>query len=256
MPFDVQSVRAQLPGRRIDWFESLESTMIEAAHLARNGCASGTLVGAEQQAAGMGRQGRAWHSQPGAGLYVSFILRPPMAAERIPLLMLALGLAAREAIVATTGLAPDLRWPNDVMLGAKKCAGILAHMETGSSAVIAGIGINVHHTNFPPELADIATSLALEGTHATREVLLVALAPAVDAFAALAATDSGAILDSFTRASSYVWGRHVCVDQDVADPRGAMVAGVTCGLDPSGFLRLRQDNGMEVTILAGGVRPV
>ena len=255
MPFNVDNVRARLPGRRIEWFSSVDSTMITAARLAGSGCASGTLVGAEQQAAGMGRQGRAWHSEPGAGLYVSFILRPPVVAGRIPLLMLALALAAREAIVATTGFEPDLRWPNDVLLGGKKCAGILAQMDA-AGVVIAGIGMNVEHTRFPPELACIATSLLLEGAHTTREDLLAALAPAVDEFTALAATNPIAILDCFTRASSYVQGRRVRADQDSAGQGGATLAGVTCGLDSSGFLRLRQDNGVEVTIMAGGVRPV
>ncbi len=250
MPFDIDSARARLPGRRIEWYSSVGSTMLEAARMAREGCASGTLVGAEQQTAGMGRHGRAWHSEPGAGLYVSFVLRPTMDASRLPLLMLAMGLAAREAIVKTTGLSTDLRWPNDVLINGKKCAGILAQMD-GGGTVIAGIGINVSHIAFAPELADTATSLKLEGARASREDLLVTLAPSVDEFMARAAAQPSVVLDLFTHASSYVLDRRVSVDQD-----GGFLSGVTCGLDASGFLRLRQDSGLEVTILAGGVRPV
>jgi len=158
-------------------------------------------------------------------------------------------LAAQDAITQTSGLAPDLRWPNDVLLGGKKCAGILAQME--GNAIIAGIGINVHHPEFPEEIRELATSLAMEGARVRREDLVVALAHAIDQhIEILAEKGPAAILDMFTRASSYVAGRRVKVDQP-----GAIVEGVTCGLDASGFLRVRQDNGIEATILAGGVRP-
>ncbi len=83
--------------------------------------------------------------------------------------MLALGLATR-AIADITSLAPDLRWPNDVLLGEKKCAGILAQME--GDAVIAGIGINVSHASFPPEIAPLATSLTMAGASMSREEVL------------------------------------------------------------------------------------
>jgi BirA family biotin operon repressor/biotin-[acetyl-CoA-carboxylase] ligase len=250
MPFDLPRVREQLPGRRIEWFESIDSTMTAAAHLAREGCAPGTVVGAEQQTAGAGRHGRSWHSEAGAGLYVSLVLRLPLDAEALPLVMLALGLATREAIAQVTGLAPDLRWPNDVLLGGRKCAGILAQLEGG--VIIAGIGINVSHTRFPPEIADLATSLRLESAAVSREDVLVALIHAVDDCCKILTGDGApAILKMFSRASSYAQGRRVRVEQE-----GAIFEGVTCGLDPSGFLRLREENGKETTILAGGVRPV
>ena len=148
-PFNVDSVRARLPGRRIDWFESLDSTMIEA----RRDMQPGRIVGAEEQTAGMGRHGRKWISEPGAGLYVSMVL----AAKPVPVVMLALGLAARHAI----GWRRDLRWPNDVLLNGKKCAGVLAQLE--GETIIAGIGINVSQTEFPDDLETPATSLLLEG---------------------------------------------------------------------------------------------
>jgi len=251
MPFDLPRVREQLPGRRIEWLESIDSTMNAAARLAREGCAPGTVVGADEQTAGVGRHGRSWHSEAGAGLYVSLVLRLPLNAEALPLVMLALGLATHEAIAQATGLAADLRWPNDVLLGRRKCAGILAQLEGG--VVIAGIGINVSHTRFPLEIEDLATSLRLEGAVAvSREDLLVALVRAVDDCCRILTKEgTTAILKMFSRASSYTHGRHVRVEQE-----GATLEGVTCGLDSSGFLRLREENGKETTILAGGVRPV
>jgi BirA family biotin operon repressor/biotin-[acetyl-CoA-carboxylase] ligase len=248
--FDLAGVCARLPGRRVEWFESIDSTMIEAAKLAREGCASGTIVGADRQTAGVGRQGRVWHSEDGQGLYVSMTLRPALSQVRLPLAMLALGLAARNAIAATSGLIPDLRWPNDVLLDGKKCAGILASLDAG--AIIAGIGINVTQSHFPPDISGLATSIRLSGGSAGREDLLVALAESVDeCFERLDLQGQDAILADFAAASSYVRGRRVRVEQG-----NGTIEGVTCGLDPTGFLRLRQDNGTVTKILAGGVRPI
>jgi len=250
MPFDLDSVRARLPGRRIDWYQSIGSTMTLAAQLAREGCESGTVVGADEQTAGIGRQGHRWHSVADAGLYVSIVLRLPIGANDLPVAMLALGLAGQKAIAEAAGMAADLRWPNDVLIGGKKCAGILAQLEGG--AILAGIGINVNQAAFPEEIAELATSLRLEsGRVISREDLLVELLRAVDEFSAnLAEQGPGAILRRFERASSYAAGRRVRVEAD-----GATIEGTTCGLDGSGFLRVREDNGKERTILAGGVRP-
>ncbi len=225
--------------------------MTLASRAARDGCASGTVIGADGQVAGIGRHGHTWHSEAEAGLYVSIVLRLPIQAAGLPVVMLALGLATQEAIAESTGLAADLRWPNDVMINGKKCAGILALLE--GSAVIVGIGINVNHSAFPADVAPLATSLRLEGAqNISRENLLVALLKAIDAATKILQEQGPrAILDMFTRASSYAQGRRVRVEQD-----GAIIEGTTCGLDSSGFLVVRQDNGKETTILAGGVRPV
>ncbi len=230
-PFDLDSVCARLPGRRIDWFASLDSTMLEA----RRSLEPGRIVGAEAQTAGIGRHGRKWISRAGEGLYVSIVL----AAQPVPVIMLALGLAAREAI----GCGADLRWPNDVLLNGRKCAGVLAQVE--GEAIVAGIGINVSQTAFPRDLETPATSLLLEGVEVSREDLLVALVESVDRYRALSPQET---LRRFAQASSYVFGKRVRVETGIE--------GVTCGLDPAGFLRVREDNGTEITILAGGVRPV
>jgi BirA family biotin operon repressor/biotin-[acetyl-CoA-carboxylase] ligase len=234
--------RFEIPGRTVHWFESIGSTMTAAAEFAREGAPHGTVVVADQQTACIGRHGHSWHSQPG-GLYVSIVLRLP---EAVPVLMLALGLAAREAIAKASGLQPDLRWPNDVLLhgpkcGGRKCAGVLAQLEGG--AMIAGIGINVSQTEFPEGLD--ATSLRLAGATATREDVLLALVQAVDRYCR---ETPAAILRMFEASSSYARGLRVRVDQNG-------IEGVTQGLDPSGFLIVRQDNGRDSTILAGGVRP-
>jgi BirA family biotin operon repressor/biotin-[acetyl-CoA-carboxylase] ligase len=225
--------------REIFRFESIPSTMLEAARLAAGGCASGTAVVADEQTAGAGRHGRSWHSERGAGLYVSVVLRLPPA----PVLTLALGIATAEAIENISGLNADLRWPNDVMLRERKTAGIL--VEAGERAMIAGIGINVNHRSFPAELAESATSLRLEsGREYSKDALLEALLGWIDHYAALPADE---VLSQFSARSTYVRGKRVTVDGGIG--------GITDGLDDSGFLILRRPGGERTTILAGGVRP-
>jgi BirA family transcriptional regulator, biotin operon repressor / biotin---[acetyl-CoA-carboxylase] ligase len=250
MPFDLALVRPQLPGRRVEWQAILDSTMTEAGRLAGSGAASGTVVGADEQTAGQGRHGRTWHSEPGSGLYFSVILRHQFSPAILPVVTLALGLAVSEAILKATGIACDLRWPNDVLVQSKKCAGILTVLE--GSAIIAGIGINVNHSLFPQELAAIATSLRLAGGREySRENLLVELLPSIDRYCALLeSAGREPILELFSRASSYVTGRRVSVDQD-----GSTLRGTTAGLAETGFLILRGDDGRDHRIVAGGVRP-
>jgi BirA family biotin operon repressor/biotin-[acetyl-CoA-carboxylase] ligase len=214
----------------VEWFAELDSTMLEARRDPR----PGRIIVADRQTAGMGRHGRVWHSPAGEGLYVSFVL----AVAPAPVMSLALGLAAREAINGDA----DLRWPNDVLIGEKKCAGVLAQAE--GSLTIAGIGINVSQRGFPDDLDTPATSLALEGIVTTREELLAKLTAAVERAVALPPDE---IIRRFTAASSYATGRRV---------RAGEIEGVTCGLNAAGFLRVREDSGAVHTILNGGVRPL
>jgi BirA family biotin operon repressor/biotin-[acetyl-CoA-carboxylase] ligase len=201
--------------------------------------ASGYVAIAGQQTAGQGRHGHSWHSPAGSGLYFSMVLEP------MPMLTLALGLAAADAIAHIGGAVCDLRWPNDVMLGGKKVAGILVQLSGG--AAIAGIGINLLRTALPPELEPIATSLQ---AHTGREIdataLIIALLHQAERYTAEAPEN---ILRLFTQASSYASGRRVTVDL----PDG-VIEGTTAGLDADGFLIVRKDDGTDTLIVAGGVR--
>lgn len=250
MSLDITSIRERLPHRDIHYYESIPSTMPIALKLAVEGAPSGTAVIAGEQTAGHGRYGRSWHSEPDSGLYVSVILRYKFTPDTLPVSTLALGLAVTEAIQQAADIACDLRWPNDVLIADKKCAGILTQLE--GTAVIAGIGINVNHTNFPADLASQATSLRIaSGRELSREKLLVAMLPAIDFYCALLAEKGRQpILDMFSRASSYVSGRRVTVDQG-----GSILSGTTAGLNGSGFLLLETDDGRRNLIVAGGVRP-
>ncbi len=234
----------------VTWLETTDSTMHEAARRAQAGCPHGTVVAAGEQTAGKGRLGRSWHSEKDAGLYVSAVLRLNIEMPSLPPVSLALGLAVAEAIFAASGVFCDLRWPNDVLAGGKKCAGILVQLD--DEAVLAGIGINVNHTAFPHELAPTATSLRLvSGREHSREELLRHLLASMERYLEiLEETGAEPVLDLFTQASSYVRGRRVLVDQE-----GSVLSGVTEGLTPAGFLKLREDSGKQTIIIAGGVRP-
>lgn len=242
---NIQFVRSQLPGRDLHYFDSVDTTMREAAALAEAGSRCGTAVIADEQTAGLGRHGHGWHSEKSVGLYLSILL----PRESAPMLTMALGLATAEAITTASGAVCDLRWPNDVMIGGKKAAGILAQLS--ESAAIAGIGINVNHQRFPSELELEATSLRMEsGCEQSRERLLIALLPAVDRYVEmLVERGPSHILDLFSRRSSYASGKRVVVRQG-----DSILRGTTAGVNDDGFLVLRKDDGSDEIILAGGVR--
>jgi BirA family biotin operon repressor/biotin-[acetyl-CoA-carboxylase] ligase len=206
---------------------------------------------AEEQTAGQGRRGRSWHSEPEAGLYCSVILRPQMPTAKLPHVTLALGLATAEAVRDATGVECDLRWPNDLLIGRRKVAGILTQLEEGA-AVNAGIGVNVNHERFPDALAGVATSLRIaSGRPHPREGLLIALLRAVDRNVDALERSNREIRERYARASSYVQGKHVAIELE-----GRELRGVTEGLTEEGFLLLRAEDGRTVEILAGGVRPL
>ena len=230
-------------------FEVLGSTMHRAAELAAQGCPTGSVVVADEQTAGHGRYGRAWHSEKHTGLYMSQVLRLKICTDSLPLVTLALGLATAEAISKTAAIGCDLRWPNDVLINDRKCAGILAQLEP--VGLITGIGINVNQVSFPADLQTIATSLRIAtGKEHSREALLDALIESVGTFLhTLMSEGKEPILRAFSAASSYVHGRRVAVEQ-----AGATLTGTTEGLDPQGFLILRETTGKRTLILAGGVR--
>ena len=151
-------------------------------------------------------------SEPDAGLYVSIVLRLALRPESLPLVMLALGLATRDAIADVTGLAPDLRWPNDVLLGGKKCAGMLAQME--GDAVIAGIGINVSHRELSAGDRAAGHFVAMAGASVSREEVL---GPLVDSVDVLRCSSSAGRRRSAKRSGSRpvtLHGRRVRAEQD------------------------------------------
>jgi BirA family biotin operon repressor/biotin-[acetyl-CoA-carboxylase] ligase len=248
MRLDVEKIRNLRPQNELHYFVTIASTMTPAARLAASGAPHGTIVLAEEQTAGVGRLGRSWHSDAELGIYCSILLRLPVEPGTLPVINLLLGLATAEAIQKSTNLACDLRWPNDVLIDEKKVAGILAQLS--DQCVIAGIGINVNQTSFPPDLRTPATSLRIEsgGEIQVRDRIVIDLIESVDAFSAMLATQgSECIVRAFMSASSYALNRRVLLEEDGR-------RGITAGLDENGFLLVRFDNGRMERIAAGGVR--
>lgn len=243
-------------GGRVHHFFQTGSTMDDAAALALAGAPHGTIVLAEEQTAGRGRLGRSWHSQKTEGLYFSLLLRPALPAVAAPLLTLAAGIGAAEGIAEAGGLPTDIRWPNDVLLGRKKCCGILLELTAEPERikhVILGVGINVNQSRLPAELAGEATSLRLEaGRVFSRAEVLAAVLRALDrSYGRLLARDGrAATVAEFERRSSYARGRRVAVED-----AGSRVTGTTEGLDPAGCLRLRRDDSGEIEpVFTGRIR--
>lgn len=166
--FDDIAVRMPDPFRLL-WREKVSSTNDDLRALAEKGLAEGLVLVAEEQTAGRGRRGAEWFSAKGESLAFSILLRPKKPKAFWHRLSLVTGLSVAEALERFVPLA-EIKWPNDVLIGGKKIAGIL--VEAGSDFVIVGIGINVNTETFPAGLA--ATSLAIERGEAVHrsEVLL------------------------------------------------------------------------------------
>lgn len=160
-----QGLKTKTMGQSIYFYEETDTTNNRARELALEGAPEGTLVVAEKQTAGRGRRGKVWESPLGTGIWMSLVLRPQIMPAEASVLTLLCGLATAEAIEVETGLSVGIKWPNDILINGKKAVGILTEMDCEMSQVhfvIPGIGINVNTTSFPPEIADIATSLYLE----------------------------------------------------------------------------------------------
>jgi BirA family transcriptional regulator, biotin operon repressor / biotin---[acetyl-CoA-carboxylase] ligase len=255
--YDLASLEAALAGSsfagKLHFSAHTGSTNTDALEAARAGAPHGSVYFADEQRAGRGRGDHGWHSAAGQGLYVSVLLRPALPAARLPLLPLAAGLAAADAIHAASGLTADLRWPNDMLIGERKCGGILAESRIEGSVVafaVVGIGINVHQRSFDPGLATAATSLDMEaGRHVSRQTLLIALLESLEreTLGLLDPAAGQAISARLELASTWLRGRHV----QVHGPQTC--TGVTAGLDEHGFLQIDTADG-RVTMQTGGIR--
>jgi BirA family biotin operon repressor/biotin-[acetyl-CoA-carboxylase] ligase len=242
-------------GCRIHHLYKTDSTMNEAARLAVAGSPHGTLVVAEEQTAGRGRLGHTWVSEPSVGLYFTLLARPPLAPNAAPILTLVTGIAVAESLADASGLAMDLRWPNDVLSNGKKCAGILVEMTAEPDRiehVLIGVGINVNQERIPAGLEAEATSLRIErGQSFSRlEILVGVLKRLEHHYNRLLQEGPQVIVERFTEISSYARGKRV----KVLDSKDGLT-GVTAGLTPEGVLLVRRDDGRTERVLSGHVRP-
>jgi len=255
--FDLPALELALAGSvfagNLHFLPVTTSTNDDAVEAARNGAPHGSVYFADEQLAGRGRGDHVWHSAAGEGLYVSVLLRPQIPSLRLPMLPLAAGLAASQAIHEVSGLTADLRWPNDLLISECKAVGIAVESKMVGASVayaVVGIGINVHQQAFSAEMATPATSLDLEtGRRISRQPLLVSLLKSLER-EALGLLDPAAgvtIPFRLKQASTWVSGRRV----EVHGPQACI--GITAGLDENGFLLVRTESGL-VTVQTGGIR--
>lgn len=256
---DPAQIDAALAGTafhsRLHHFATIESTNTHALEQAKAGAPHGSYYIADEQTAGRGRSDHQWISKSGEGLYLSVLLRPNLPTADLVWLPLLAGLATHRAIREVTALEADLRWPNDLLIGERKTGGILVEAQTESrpdghfaTAVVIGIGINLHQQRFPPGLATEPTSLDLEtGRNTSRQDLAIVILQQLHAEIAAIPSNFASIPSRIAAISTWVQGKKV----EVHGPQPC--TGITEGLDQRGFLRVRTETGV-LTITTGGIR--
>jgi len=257
-PLDAARLAEELPSFSGPWtaieiVPQTGSTNSDLLEWAARGAPEGTVLVAEEQTAGRGRMGRTWVSPPGAALTFSVLLRPEaLPPARRPWLPLVAGIGTVTSIRMLTGLEAELKWPNDVLIGGRKVAGILA--EAAGNAVVVGIGVNVSTTaeelptgpgGLPP------TSLLTEGIPVGRDLLLIEILRSLGQWykTLVAEPDPQRIglLAQYHKLSATV-GRDVRVEL----PGGQSISGLATGIDADGQLLVEADGGMY-QIAAGDV---
>ncbi|PYV90963.1 MAG: biotin--[acetyl-CoA-carboxylase] ligase [Acidobacteria bacterium] len=248
-------IKGTIFSKQVHHFFSIGSTNTAAMEAGAAGAPEGSVFLAEEQTAGRGRAAHSWHSAQGSGIYCSVLLRPSLPPSEVLLLSLAAALAVRSAIAEIqSAFAPDLKWPNDLMLGEKKVCGILTEMNAEPTRVrylVIGIGINVNQASFPPALQGQATSLRMAtGSEWSRVELCAALLKSLHreyAEFVRSPASRSAIVQRFSANSPMVRGRAVRVEEN------GEFEGTTDGLDERGFLRVRTAN-VLLTVMSGTVR--
>jgi len=244
--------QTKVVGRDIQVFEETTSTNDVIEKLARDGVKEGAVVFAESQTKGRGRLGRKWMSPTHRGLWFSVLLRPEFRPQETTQLTVISATALRRAIKTVTGLSAEIKWPNDLLLGGKKVAGILTEMSAEVDRVrhvILGIGLDVNQSDFPPELRAIATSLKIEvGEEICRAELAVEILRELDFdYARICAGKFAAVADEWEAACVTI-GKNVTVHVGDRKFRGHAES-----LDDDGALLVRTEHGHLERVIGGDV---
>ncbi|MFI5045829.1 MAG: biotin--[acetyl-CoA-carboxylase] ligase [Acidimicrobiia bacterium] len=227
---------------RVEHHARVDSTNRVALDQARSGAEPGLVVVADHQTAGRGRLDRRWHAPPGSSLLVSVLLPAITGAEGAHRAVVAVAVSLAEAVGDVAGVDVGLKWPNDLVVGDRKLAGVLAELD--GDTVVVGAGCNVNWDHFPPELADTATACNLEAGHPVdRDALLDALLSRLDEH-----LDSPDVLLDAYRARLVTLGRRVRVER----VDGAL-EGTASEVTDDGALVVRDDVGAAHAVVAGDV---
>jgi BirA family transcriptional regulator, biotin operon repressor / biotin---[acetyl-CoA-carboxylase] ligase len=246
--------KTKIIGRNIRVFEQTTSTNDVIEKLARDGVKEGVVVFAESQTKGRGRLGRKWISPAHKGLWFSILLRPDLRPQETTQLTVASATALRRAIETETGLKPEIKWPNDILIGGKKVAGILTELSAELDKVryvILGIGIDVNLDagEFPAELKKIATSLKIEaGETVSRAELATAILRELD-------KDYSRVCGHFFADVADEWEEHcTTIGKNVTVQIGERkIRGRAESLDDDGALLVRTEHGHLERITGGDV---
>ena len=253
---DLQSrhVKGQIIGNAIHVLSQTTSTNDQVSQAALENHPEGLVIFAESQSAGRGRMGRRWSSPTGRGLWFSILLRPNLAPNECTQLTAASANALVRAIQSTTGITPEIKWPNDLLINGKKVAGILTEMSAELEhvrSVILGIGIDVNQTasEFPADLRDIATSLKLAtGKPISRADLAEVVLRELDReYARILAGDFTAVAEEWANHCTTL-GKLATIDMGTRRVRGRAEA-----LDENGALLIRTEHGRIERIIGGEV---
>jgi BirA family biotin operon repressor/biotin-[acetyl-CoA-carboxylase] ligase len=246
--------KTKVIGRDIRVFEQTTSTNDVAEKLARDGVKEGVVVFAESQTKGRGRLGRKWVSPGRKGLWFSVLLRPALRPQEATRLTVASATALRRAIQSETGLQPEIKWPNDILIGGKKVAGILTEMSAEPDRVrhaILGIGVDVNLAagEFPPECRKLATSLKIESGRAfSRAELATVILRELDAdYGRICGGDFAKVADEWVSHCKTI-GRNVAIQTGERKIHGRVES-----LDEAGALLLRTEHGRLERIVGGDV---
>jgi BirA family transcriptional regulator, biotin operon repressor / biotin---[acetyl-CoA-carboxylase] ligase len=248
-------VQTRVMGRQaVRVLQETDSTNLQAKIMAGRKAAEGTLIVADAQTLGRGRRGRTWHSPPGRNIHASLILRPKLAPSQAPQVTLMAAVALARTLEVSAALDAKIKWPNDVMVGGKKIAGILTEISTDMESVdyvVVGFGINVNirKSEIPEEIRPIATSIYMEKrTETSRTHLLCDLMENIEAaYDLLNGQGFGPVMHQW-RSMTDIIGQRVCVDV-----MGRRRTGTVEAVDDDGVLILKDDQGVLHRILSGDV---
>ncbi len=249
--FEIQSgLNTKIIGKKIILLDSVSSTMDEAFRLGMDNCPEGTVVCAESQSKGRGRLGRAWTSPKAKGLYFSLVLRPSLPLNQLAQLTLMSAVALAEAIETISELKPLIKWPNDILLGHHKLAGILMELRAESDQVkfvVVGIGLNVNTSQH--QLTTGASSLKMAAGHPfdRAKVFQVILRSLEKWYLRLLHLEFAQVIGEWKKRSATL-GKRV----RITDSTG-IVEGEAIDLDGDGALLIRKDNGIVTKKMAGDV---
>lgn len=241
-------------GKSIAYYETCDSTQPIAHDLAQNGAEDGTIVVSEEQVMGSGRMARPWSSKAYKGIWMSVITKPQLTPQQAPQMTLVAAVAIVRAIEEVSGLVPQIKWPNDLLIDGKKVSGILTELQAEPDlvkSIILGIGINVNQDEdeFPAELASIATSLKIKkGATINRAKLIATVLKHLERYVDLYVESGFAPIKLLWESYSNTIGKQV---------RAVMVTetveGTAIGITEEGMLELQLADGSIRGIYSGDI---